>query len=148
MSTRDDLLARMNLARAELESIITVLRGREEADLGDGWRVRDLIAHLALWERVAAWKLGGTDVPHAEGLADLDPWDLNTFNEGMRERWRDRPLSDVMAEFEAAHAALIEIISNASEADCARGGSAWTAIEEDGAGHYAKHLGKLRSAMF
>ena len=148
MSSRDDLLARMSMARAELESIVAVLRGREEVDLGDGWRVRDVIAHLALWERVAAWKIGGVDVPNAEGLADLDPWDLNTFNEGMRERWRDRPLADVMAEFDAAHAALVEIVSNASEADCAPGGSAWTAIDEDNAGHYAQHLRELRSAMF
>lgn len=148
MSSCDDLLARMRMARAELESIITVLRGREEVDLGDGWRVRDLIAHLALWERVAAWKLGGADVPNAEGLADRDPWDLDTFNEGMRERWRDRPLADVITEFEAAHAALVDIISNASEADCAPGGAAWTTIDEDCAGHYAQHLSDLRAAMF
>ncbi|HEX7101556.1 MAG TPA: maleylpyruvate isomerase N-terminal domain-containing protein [Nitrolancea sp.] len=148
MSSRDDLLARMNLARAELESVVTALRGREEADLGDGWRVRDLIAHLALWERVAAWKLGGGDVPYAEGLADRDPWDLNAFNEGMRERWRDRPLNDVITEFDAAHAALVEVVSNASEEDCAPGGAARTAIDEDGAGHYIQHLSDLRSAMF
>jgi hypothetical protein len=148
MSSRDDLLGRMSLARAELETIVTALRGREDVDLGEGWRVRDLIAHLALWERVAAWKLGGADVPNAEGLVDRDPWDVNVFNEEMRERWRDRPLSDVMAEFEAAHVALVEIISNASEADCAPGGSAWAAVDEDGAGHYPQHLSELRSAMF
>jgi hypothetical protein len=148
MSSRDELLARMSLTRAELESVVVALRGREETDLGEGWRVRDLIAHLALWERVAAWKLGGADVPNAEGLADRDPFDLNAFNEGMRERWRDRPLDDVMAEFDAAHAALVEVISNASEDDCAPSGAAWTAIDEDGAGHYAQHLSELRSAMF
>jgi hypothetical protein len=148
MSNRDDLLGRMNLARAELESIVTALRGREETDLGEGWRVSDLIAHLALWERVAAWKLGGGDVPNAEGLADREPWDLDTFNEGMRDRWRDRPLADVITEFEAAHVALIEIISNASEADCAPGGAAWTAVDEDGAGHYTQHLSDLRAALF
>jgi hypothetical protein len=148
MSNRDDLLGRMNLARAELESIVTALRGREETDLGEGWRVRDLIAHLALWERVAAWKLGGRDVPDADGLADLDPWDLDTFNEGMRDRWRDRPLADVITEFEAAHVALIDIISNASEADCAPGGAAWTAIDDDGVGHYTQHLSDLRAALF
>jgi hypothetical protein len=148
MSSRDELLARMSLPRAELESIVAALRGREETDLGDGWRVRDLIAHIALWERVAAWKLGGAAVPNAEGLADRDPWDLNAFNEGMRERWRDRPLAEVLDEFEAAHVALVETVSKASEADCAPGGAAWTAIDEDGAGHYAQHLRELRSAMF
>lgn len=148
MSNRDALLGRMSLARAELESIVAALSGREETDLGEGWRVRDLIAHVALWERVAAWKLGGADVPNAEGLADSDPWDVDAFNEGMRERWRDRPLADVLAEFAAAHTALIDAVRNASEDDCAPGGVACVTIDEDGAGHYVQHLSALRSAMF
>jgi hypothetical protein len=147
VTNREGLLAQMSAARQELESIVDALLGREDLDLGDGWCVRDLLAHIALWERVATWKLVGTPVPNAEGLVDQEPWNLDAFNEGMRERWRLRPLSDVRAEFDQAHEALIAAVTSAPDADCADGGRAWTVVDEDGAGHYGQHLATLRASV-
>ncbi|HEX3721374.1 MAG TPA: ClbS/DfsB family four-helix bundle protein [Nitrolancea sp.] len=146
MTNRDELLAQMNVARTELESVIATLRGREDIDLGDGWRVRDVLAHIALWERVSAWWLTGADVPHAEGLVGMEPWDLNAFNEGMRERWRLRPLSEVYEEFAAAHEALVALVSDSSEEDCATGGRVWVRNDECGTGHYREHMAALETA--
>jgi hypothetical protein len=137
----------MSTARTELDSIVEALHGREDVDLGDDWRVRDILAHIALWERVATWKLVGAPVPNAEGLADQEPWDQDAFNEGMRERWRSRSLADVLTEFSAAHEALVVTVTDAADADCAVGGRVWTVIDEDGAGHYEQHVAALRAAM-
>jgi len=145
MAQCDELLAQMSAARIELDAAVARLDGREEQDLGDGWRVCDVLAHIALWERVAVWKLLGTPVPHAEGLVDREPWDQDVFNEGMRERWRSRPLDDVLTELNMAHAALLAAVANASDDECAAGGRVWTVIDEDGAGHYEHHLADLRA---
>ena len=147
MSNREELLAQMSVARTELESIVTALDSRENVDVGDDWRVRDVLAHIALWERVATWKLDGTPVPNAEGLVDQDPWDLNAFNEGMRERWHSRTLAEVHEEFGAAHEALVAAVANAPDEECSIGGRVWTIIDEDGAGHYQQHVGALQAVM-
>lgn len=146
MSPREQLLDRMLSGWAELMTIVATRSGRFEADLGDGWRVKDVLAHLALWERVANWKLSGAPVPNAADLIAREPWDLNAFNEAMRDRWRQRSDDDVLAELRAAHEALVSTVQSASEEDCAPNGRAWTVIDEDGAGHYEHHLTALARA--
>jgi hypothetical protein len=46
----------------------------------------------------------------------------------------------VLAEFEAAHRALVAAVQASSDEDCSPGGRVWRAIDEDGAGHYAAHF--------
>ena len=145
MSPREEIEQQMLSSWAELMTVVQQLDGKLEVDLGDGWRVRDLLAHIALWERVANWKLGGPDVPNAESVADREPWDLNFFNEEMRERWRGRSIDDVLAELRSAHEALVATVSAASDEDCAADGSVGAVIQEDGAGHYELHLPALRN---
>lgn len=146
VSARDELLEEMLSAWAELMTVVKSIGGRFDEDLGDGWRVRDVLAHLALWERVANWKLTGAVVPNSEGLIDREPWDLDAFNVGMRNRWRDRSPSDVLAELRAAHEALVAAVSSSSDSGCAPKGGVWTVIHEDGAGHYEHHLPALQRA--
>lgn len=136
----------MRSARTELESAVQGLAGRLDAEVGDGWRVRDVLAHLALWERVAVWKLTGAPVPGAEDLINIEPWSLDRFNDTMRERWRARPLTDVLMEFEAAHEALRTAVENAGEDACGPEGTARAVIDQDGTGHYADHLPALKAA--
>lgn len=148
MTAKDDLLARMERSWSDLRAAADELQtqARMDVDLGNDWRVRDVLAHLALWERVAAWKLSGSAVPGSEGLVD-DPFDLDSFNEGMRERWRERAVDDVLAELDAAHAALVAVVGGVDDESCAEGGRVWTVIDEDGAGHYEAHIAELRGAL-
>ena len=147
MSHRGQLLERMRAERAQLDQVVRSLDGRLDEDLGDGWRVRDVLAHLALWERVAAKKIAGTPLPDGEDLAAREPWDVDAFNEAMRDRWRSRTEAEVLQEFAAAHQALTAAVEGASAQDCAPGGSVHQAIEEDGAGHYQAHLPALRALL-
>ena len=144
---RRQLLERMDAGWQELETVVSRLEGRMDAEVGDGWRAEDLLAHIALWERVARWKVTGDPVPGAEDLAAMEPFDLNRFNQTMRERWRDRGSDAVLMELRSAHAALVATVEAADDASCAPGGKAWTVIDEDGAGHYGDHLGALRAVI-
>jgi hypothetical protein len=58
----------------------------------------------------------------------------------MQARWFDRPADDVLTELADAHVALVSAVEGASEESCAPGGRAWTAIDDDGAGHYGGHF--------
>jgi hypothetical protein len=146
MSHKTQLMEHMRGARAELEAAVRALEGRFDAELDNDWRVRDVVAHLALWERVAVRKLTGAPVPFADDLARMEPWNLDAFNEGMRERWREHSTTEILDEFRAAHQALLAAVADADDAACAPGGAARQAIDEDGAGHYGAHLPELRAA--
>lgn len=140
MSHKDTLLGVMREARAQLDAAIAEAMPRLEAPVDDGWRVRDELAHLALWERIAARKIAGEALPDGEDLIEREPWNIDAFNDEMTERWRLRSSADVLAEFAAAHEALVAAVQRADERDCAPDGKAWLAIAADGAGHYDGHF--------
>ena len=69
MAHKAELLTAMQAARAELEAIVAGFAGDLERDAGDGWRRQDVLAHIALWERMAARKIAGTPLPDGEDAA-------------------------------------------------------------------------------
>ena len=142
MHHRDRLLDIMHTARAELDAIVAGYDGQLDAAAGDNpdWRIQDVLAHLALWERMAARKIAGTPLPDGEDEVTRDPWDIDEFNDAMQARWRDRSAAAVLAESAAAHSALVAAVEGARDDDCAPGGKAWNAIAEDSAGHYPGHF--------
>jgi hypothetical protein len=129
----------MRAMRAELDAIVIGYGDRLDVDMGGGWRVHDTLAHIALWERMAARKIAGAPLPDGEDLL-AGPWDLDRFNETMRERWRPRPVADVLAELDAAHQALVAAVERAGDDECAPRGRVWEVVDEDGAGHYPMHF--------
>jgi hypothetical protein len=139
MAQKQELLDTMQAMRAELDSAIAGYDGRLDTDMGGGWRLRDVLAHIALWERMAARKIAGTPLPDGEELL-VGPWDLDRFNEAMRERWRGRRTDEVLAELEAAHQALVAAVERASDEECAPRARVWAVVDEDGAGHYPMHF--------
>ena len=86
---------------------------------GDGWTVKDLVAHLAAWHALfLGW--------HGEGLVGRKPqmpapgfkWNQTpALNRGIQEKHRDRPYQDVWAEFSNTYAAILEIVTRLSERD-------------------------------
>ena len=51
--------------------------------------------------------------------------------------WTDE---QILEEFTAAHRALVQLVTNASEDDREPMGRVWQTIDEDSAGHYAAHF--------
>lgn len=138
---RDELLGVLARSWDEVRSVVDGY-GEEDfvRDLGDGWRVKDAIAHVAMWERIAARKLTGIPLDQGDEFAVVEPWDLDTFNEAMRERWRGVPVPEILVELNAAHAEVVDAVTAAPDAECAKGARVWTIIDEDCAGHYHFHL--------
>jgi hypothetical protein len=140
MSHKQELLAVMQRSRTELEAVVGAYNGNLGEQLEDGWRVRDAVAHLALWERMAVRKITGAPLPVGEDLAAREPWNLDAFNDAARARWRSWSDAEILTEFAAAHQALVAAIEQADEQDCVPRGQVWQIIDEDGAGHYHFHF--------
>lgn len=85
---------------------------------GEGWRVRDLIPHLARWQRMAAQAAqliaGGTEPPPEQEFL-LRPFvglaaSVDEVNDRAYAEWRDRPVADQLGELQAAHTALMDAL--------------------------------------
>jgi hypothetical protein len=139
MTAKSDLLAVMQQSRDALESAISPYRDNLTADLGDGWTAGEALAHIALWERVSAWKITGNPLPYGQDLVP-QPWDLDTFNNALRGLMRAWTDEQILDEFAASHQALIQVVNDASEEDCVPRGRVWQTIDIDGAGHYHFHF--------
>ncbi len=140
MSYRDDLLALMAESWADLQEEIAKVRDQFDVEAKNGWRMQDRIAHIAVWERMAARKIAKFPLPEGEEFAAERPWSLSRFNKAMVDLWQPRSAAEVLAELDAAHNALIKAIQETDEAGCAPGKRRWNTIHADGAGHYCSHF--------
>lgn len=81
-----------------------------EVDLGTvlhpdtGWRVRDIVAHLAAWEIEAAAALRAAQRGERHTIAEKT---IDAFNDRAYEQRKDLPVDQVYAEWEAAHADFV-----------------------------------------
>ena len=140
MSYRDDLLALMAASWADLQEEIAKVRDQFDIVAKNGWRMQDRIAHIAVWERMAARKIAKIPLPVGEEFAAERPWSLSRFNKAMVDLWRPRSAEEVLAELDAAHTALVRAIEETDDAGCAPGKRRWNTIHADGAGHYCGHF--------
>ena len=104
---RCHLLARLAAQRAGL---LEQLIGLDETTLTevpvlDDWTVKDLLAHIAAWDR---WELRemkrilGGEPPDLSAIRDMD-----SYNAAVVAAWRDRTLVEVLAELQQARAAWV-----------------------------------------
>ena len=140
MSHREYLLKLMAASWADLQEEIAKVRDQYEIEAKNGWRMQDTVAHIAVWERMAARKIAKAPLPEGEEFAAERPWSLSRFNKAMIELWRPRSADDILAELVAAHDALVRAVEETDEAGCAPGKRRWNTIHADGAGHYSAHF--------
>ncbi len=72
------------------------------------WTIKDLLAHLTSWERACMVPLrlyaaGGEYLP--EAIPDINKW-----NESQARRWRGQTLPEILVEYRAVRAELVELI--------------------------------------
>ena len=99
---------------AELVSSIPRDRYLEEGVWGDGWNIRDLLAHLTEWEQMfLTWFRAGLEGGHPEMPAKGYKWNQTpNLNRAIWERYRQKPVEEVLADFETS---FQEIFSLAQE---------------------------------
>ena len=121
--TKADLIEGITSAWSTLERMIT--DSDEEALTkpgGDGWSVKDHLAHIEGWERYLLALLErrspsaalGIDLATVRSTAD-DP-----LNELVRESTKEQPLSQVLTDLRRTHEQLLAVVAALPEGDLER----------------------------
>jgi mycothiol maleylpyruvate isomerase-like protein len=124
---------------------------------GPGWRIRDLIPHLATWQGRAALaaqqtlKTGIAPKPDERvrtfiGLSDaVDDMNAVTF-----QTWRGRKVADLLAEFRTKHDDLMRGLAALAPEQMMNGETVedlFMAFKVPGLVHLRKHRGELTIAL-
>ena len=142
--SRDAILASIRSNRTQIENLWTGLTPNQMTERPgpqEDWSVKDLIAHLTWWEQrcvtlVDAY-VNGHDI---DGIEDFDAVNAHIFEEN-----KDRPLEDILDDFDNSLPILIEQIESLSEDALNHpidddGNFVYTFYDWDCYGHYPAHL--------
>ena len=121
--TKADLIEDINRAWSSLER--TLAGSGEEALTtpgGDGWSVKDHLAHIEGWERYllallerrSPWAALGID------LAVLRSTEDDALNELLIEPTKEQPLSQVLTDLRRTHERLLAVVAALPEGDLER----------------------------
>ena len=121
--TADPKRDAIGLLEREWHSLDTLLRSLDERQLdqpvfgeGPGWKVRDLVPHMAWWQELAARV---AEKVAAEGGAPDDRGSrpflgietpLNELNDETYATWRDRPMAERWDRWLAAHSRMMDAL--------------------------------------
>lgn len=111
------LLAHLAEARSALLETLLYMEEKalvETPAVGE-WTAKDLLAHIAAWDRWAREEVGrmvAGEKPDLSAVVDVD-----AFNAVAVATWRDRSLEEVLAALQRERAALVEWIRGLSEED-------------------------------
>jgi hypothetical protein len=149
--TRADLLAAIQAGRARLDDALGGLPDAAMLDrIDDTWTRKDVVAHLAAWERHVVdllERLRAGDEPAAREPTDV-------LNARFHAADRARPLGEVLAAERSAYDRLVTAVAAASDEELFDGDHfAWTAgdpladwFRGNSDEHYAEHLEQLTRA--
>lgn len=157
---KSELLHRIKAARAELEGYLAAQSPDTLAQPGPdgGWSALDHLAHLAGWR----WKLLAMMRGHGGHVGlriDAQTYQtagLDGINAILYERNQPRPTAEKLADFHAAHAAVLAAIEQMDDADLQRRYDMTdptdTRLLVDGIigntyGHDLEHLGWIRELL-
>jgi hypothetical protein len=149
--TKPKILELIQAERADLEGTLARLSDEQMTRPGveGGWSVKDLLAHLTVWEtRMVEWigqSLRG-EVPErpAPGMT----WDdLDRLNEETYLLYKDRSLSEALSDFHTTYRRAMEVVSSLQERDLLdpqrfawrQGAPLWHMVAANTWEHYQEH---------
>jgi hypothetical protein len=156
---KSQLLLRIREDRERLQRVLESLSVEQaaELDLGNGWTVKDHLAHIAAWEGRLLATLN--DAPPWQGLGidrlSYESGRMDDWNELIYARERHRNIEDVMADFQTRHAEVFIALLALSEADLRRrydpdnprSGPLLGHIAANTFEHYAEHAEWIGAAL-
>lgn len=166
-TTKTELLERMRVGRAAWDERIARVDPETltEPSLAGGWSAKDLIAHVAAYERWTAAQLRAlrtgrplTNLEQygtAEPPAGFDALDLDERNAALYAIARDLPMAEAQAQSAAAFAALVAAVEALDEVTLATTGALdWTGdrtlleiLPEQSYDHYAQHADDVQALV-
>lgn len=109
-----------------------------DATRADGWSLKDVVAHIAAWQRHSSERLA------AIGRGEPDPGPPaveDDFNAGAREASLRRSWDEVRTEADRAHETFVATIENVPQVALARDdGLGAFVVAVNGVEHYEEHL--------
>jgi len=163
--SKTELLERMRVGREEWDALLAQIPDstRTEPALAGGWFVKDLIAHVAAFEKWTAAQIRAANegrTPTDKELygveavtVDPEGWDLDRENAKIYARYKETPLAEVMTFSNQAFADLVAAVQGVAEEDFVRpGAQTWSGdttllevIPGQCYAHYEQHADELRS---
>jgi hypothetical protein len=144
--TKSGLLTSIREERQLLESTLAKLSEAQLLIPGveGGWSVKDILAHITAWERrMLSWT--GTLVTGGEPIVPL-PWDVDRMNAESAALDKDKPLVEVMEEFQRSFLDSLNLVESLDEArllvkhtDTWPMDFLWTGIASNMNWHYKEH---------
>ena len=130
-TNKDDLLIAIEKERSALEAFLETLTSEQTTDpntVGE-WSVKDMMAHLIEWEQMClGWYQAGLrgESPSLPALGFK--WNQTPqLNQQIFEKWRKRPLTEIIERFHASHHEILTVIKGLSNEQLFTSGQyAWT----------------------
>lgn len=162
-----NLMQRIRESRAALEELIAALsEARLEARQGEGWAIKDHLAHIAVWERGIARLLQGKPRYEAMGVDALvrQGEDMDALNEHIFQQHARLPAAQILDTFRESHEELLAALADLSDEDLLRPYATYAVQDEpqpDTAardpivgwiagntfGHYDEHAETIRDSL-
>lgn len=150
------VLEKMQTERADFEELLAPLSEEQlcQNTLEDGRSIKDILAHLAAWERrCAGWIATGLRGEMPERPEPGATWeDIDRINERTFQENRERSLQDVQQDSRQAYQQLLEQVQALSEEDITNPNRfVWTEgelltwyIASNSYEHYLEHTEQIR----
>ena len=156
---KTQLIAEIQSEREELETTLEAFSQEQMTHplLEGGWTLKDLLAHITVWEqRMVRWVeiTLRDEVPEMlpKGLTWSDE-DLNKWNQQTYLEMKDKPLGEVLADFESSYRQALAVAQQATQEQLFdkdryawRGGRPlYIMVAANTSWHYKEHNAQLRS---
>ena len=164
-TTKEDLLHHLREERLAFDNLVATVPEvvAIEPNLPDGSSVKDLLAHIAAYERWTAAQMRAANEGRAPtdmelyGRESLPPeaqsWDTDQINASIRDQYQDLAYAEAREFAGSAFNELVKAIEATSEDTLLRSGAqAWVqetnlmaAIPGQSYAHYAMHMDELKT---
>lgn len=143
---RQQLLKKVDKAWVELKESFTGLSDTQLAEPGvvENWSVRDILAHVTIWEEEALKYLplimkGGKPPRYSVQYGGID-----AFNALMTEQRRSLSLSEVLRQLDETHSQLVDYLQSVPEEQFIRETPFRHRLRLDTYSHYPIHTKAIR----
>ena len=145
MSAKDDLLKQVAEEFAAFKAAYAGLTDAQLTQVMLGtWSTREILCHVAGWHREMVpvlERIARGEKPVPEGVSYDEPY---PWNEKFVRAYAGKPVTEVMAEVEASHKALMAAARKVPEERFAPGRSAARTVDGVGPHHYREHAEQIR----
>ena len=155
--TKSRLLEEIQIEHQRLEKTLAMVDEEQMLIAGviDEWTVKDILAHITVWEqRMVRWLGEAMSGEVAHMLPDGMTWDdLDEWNEQTYQEHRHRPVEQVLADYELSYPQALKAAQEVSEQDLIDpdrfdwrdGDPLWVMVAAKTFWHYTEHEESIRT---